>query len=299
MADVGETIGGYRLRSLLQTGAQSQVFEVVEPSSGRHFAMKVLLPEHSQSKDTRAMLFHEADVGIKMRHENVINISKVVKDDATPFFVMEFFPSGSLRQRLKVKDPKEVEKDKEFLKTHSRTIFKQMATGLAYMNMSGWVHRDVKPDNILVNATGQTKIIDFAITKKMESGFLTKILRARKPKRPQGTPSFMSPEQIRDDMLDGRADIYSYGATLFELTTGRPPFRGASQADLLTKQMKEKPLSPCAYNKDLTDEFGEFVLKLLAKKKEDRPETFHQVLIQLKKIRIYKSINDLEHEEEF
>src|SRR3954447_12216889 len=97
MADANETIGGYKLRSLLQTGQSSQVFEVIEPHSYRHFAMKILLPEHTKTAAKRQELFHEAEIGIKMRHENVINILKVSRDQNNPHFVMEFFPAGSLR----------------------------------------------------------------------------------------------------------------------------------------------------------------------------------------------------------
>lgn len=287
MAETKETIGGYRLRSLLQTGQSSQVFEVIEPHSFRHFAMKILLPEHVSKPDKLKELFHEAAVGTKMRHENVINILKINRDKTNPHFIMEFFPSGSLRTRLQSKDPK----DKEFLKTHARAIFRQVATGLAYMNANGFVHCDVKPDNILVNALGQAKIIDFAISKAIPKG-LSKLLHRKK--KPQGTPSYMSPEQIRALRPDPRWDIYSYGCTLFELTTGRPPFRGATQNELLGKHIVEKPASPVAFNPDLTDEFGTFVLKMLAKKMTDRPANFHEVLMELKKIRIFKSFDDRE-----
>jgi len=154
------------------------------------------------------------------------------------------------------------------------------------MNASGYVHRDVKPDNILVNSLGDTKIIDFAISAKMQTGFFARMF---KKKRPQGTPSFMSPEQIRDvDLLDGRADIYSYACTLYELTTGRKPFVGATQGDLLTKHFTEKAATPIMYNKDLTEEFAALILKMMAKKREDRPKNFHEVLIELRKIKIYK-----------
>jgi serine/threonine protein kinase len=297
MAEVNELIGGYKLRSLLQTGQQSQVFEVTEPTSGRHFAMKILLPESASSQDHRKTLFHEAEVGIKMRHENVINILKVSKDQHNPHFIMEFFPSGSLRARLLSRDAqgKRDESGKDFIKQHAKKIFKQMATGLAYMNASGYVHRDVKPDNILVNGIGQAKLIDFAITKKMEKGFFARMFH--KKKKPQGTPSYMSPEQIRDEMVDGRADIYSFGATLYELTTGRPPFRGASMADLLRKHLTEKPYPPTAYNADITDDFAAFVIKLLAKKREDRPEHFHKVLMDLRKLKVFKSDPDPDDEE--
>jgi serine/threonine protein kinase len=290
MADINETIGDYKLRSLLQTGQVSQVFEVVEPRSGRHFAMKILLPEFSTSKEHRQNMFHEAEIGIRMRHENVINILKVSKSPTQPHFIMEFFPSGSLRTRLMSRDPR----DKEFIKVNAKKIFKQMATGLAYMNASGVVHCDVKPDNILVNALGQTKIIDFAISKRIQKGFLARLFRKRG--KPQGTPSFMSPEQIRGEALDGRADIYSYAATLYELTTGRPPFRGASMNELLGKHLFEKPSTPQAYNPDLTDEFSSLVLKCLAKKRDDRPAQLHEVLIELRKVQVYKSLPDQDEE---
>jgi eukaryotic-like serine/threonine-protein kinase len=281
MADINEVIGGYRLRSLLQSGQTSQVFEVVEPTSHRHFAMKLLLPEVASDGEQRRALFNEAEIGVKLTHANVIRIHKVNRAPDTPHFIMEFFPSGSLRLRLQAKDT-------AFIKEHSRKIFKAVGTGLAYMNAMGYVHCDVKPDNILVNAIGETKIIDFAISKKIPTGMAKWFYRKKKP---QGTPSFMSPEQIAGDLPDPRSDVYSYGCTLFELTTGRPPFRGSSVNDLLSRHFKEKPAPPSAYNADVTDEFSAFVLKLLTKKKADRPSNFHEVLISLKKIKqIYKSL---------
>lgn len=278
MADVNELIGGYKLRTMLQTGQTSQVFEVVEPHSNRHFAMKLLLPEAAANAEHRGILFHEAEVGVKLTHQNVIRIVKVNRSKETPHFIMEFFPSGSLRLRLQGKDMK-------FIRDHSRKIFKEAATGLAYMNAMGYIHRDVKPDNILVNSLGDTKIIDFAITRKYPKGLAALFYRKR---RPQGTPSYMSPEQIGDLILDGRADMYSYGCTLFELTTGRKPFSGTSQQDLLSRHFREKPPPAFSYNKDLTEEFSNLILKMMAKRKEDRFASFHEVLIALQKVKIWK-----------
>ena len=291
MADVNEVIGGYRVRSHLQTGQKSQVFEVVEPTSNRHFAMKILLPEHASSSDARRELFNDAEIGIKMRHENVVNILKVSKSAERPFFIMEFFPSGSLRGRLMSRNPA----DKEYLRVHAKKIFKQAATGLAYMNASGFVHADVKPDNILANAVGQTKIIDFALSRPIRLGFLDRLF-GKVPRG--GSASFMPPEQILQQRLDARADVYAFGATMYEVVTGRPPFRAATKNDLYKKHLVEKPAGPQSLNPDVTDEFNALVLKVLAKKKEDRPASFHEVLIELRKMRVFKSVADADDEQE-
>lgn len=291
MADINEVIGGYKIRSLLQTGQKSQVFEVVEPTSNRHFAMKVLLPEHATKKESRRELFNDAEVGIKMRHENVINILKVNRSAAAPFFIMEFFPAGSLRTRLMnvVRNPA----DREYLRLNAKKIFKQTATGLAYMNACGFVHADVKPDNILANAIGQAKVIDFALSRPIKRDIFSRMFS----KDPSGgSASFMPPEQIQQHRLDARADVYSFGATMFEVVTGRPPFRAASKNELYQKHLAEKPPSPQAFNPDVADEFAALVLKLLAKKKEDRPSNFHEVLMELRKIKVFKSVPETEED---
>src|SRR5437870_5097225 len=268
-------IGGYRLQNLLQTGQSSQGYEVVEMASMRHFAMKILLPERAKDPEQRRALFYEAEVGKKLAHPNVIKILTVNRDPNLPYFIMEFFPSGSLRTKMQLKQF-------DFLKQNCEKIFKQAATGLAYMNASGYVHRDIKPANILVNGLGEVRIIDFAIAYRPPTG-LAKIF-GRKQKA-QGTRSYMSPEQIRGQILDGRADIYSYGATCYEVLTGRPPFRGRDAHELLTKHIKEKPSNPRQFNPDITEDFAALLMKTLEKKREDRPHDFHEVLMQLRNLR--------------
>lgn len=297
MSDAREQVGEYRLRKCLQTGMTSQVYEVVEPRSGRHFAMKLLLPEHAANKEHRATLFHEAEVGIKLRHDNVINIIKINKSATNPHFVMEYFPAGDLRTRLTAKDPKE----KEFLKANLKKVLKQVATALAYVNATGVVHCDIKPDNVLVNALGQAKIIDFAIAKRVRkgsgSGFLARLLGGGKKKKVQGTYSYMSPEQISNGPLDGRSDIYSFAAMAYELACGRPPFRGASVDEILKKHLTEKPPLVTSFNPDVADEFATYLNKCLAKKRDDRPDHFHRLLMDLKKMKVFKADPNPDDEE--
>jgi serine/threonine protein kinase len=105
----------------------------------------------------------------------------------------------------------------------------------------------------------------------------------------------MSPEQIRGEPLDGRADVYSFGATCYEICTtttktqGRPPFRGTTSHELLHKHLLEKPTPPLVYNSDITEEFSDLVVRMLAKKKQDRPRDFHEVLMALRTMKVFKS----------
>jgi eukaryotic-like serine/threonine-protein kinase len=272
-----EVLGGYKLLRHIVTGQTSQVWEVVEVNSMRHFAMKLLLPERARDPIHRSFLFHEAEVGKQVAHPNIIRIVKVDRNPANPHFVMEFFPSGSLKLRI-------MRKEQDFLREKGLDILKQTATALAFMNAKGWVHRDMKPDNILVASSGDVRVIDFAIAQRIPTG-LSKFFWRRK--KTQGTHSYMSPEQIRSQPLDSRADIYGFAAMCYEMVTGRPPFRAATFHDLLTKHIKEKPMSPQYYNPEVTKEFADLVLRMLAKKKEERPRDFHDVLMQLRSTRLF------------
>jgi serine/threonine protein kinase len=285
-----EVIGGYRLQNLMMTGQTSQVWEVVELASHRHFAMKLLLPEKLREPENRKLLMHEAAVGKALAHPNIIRIMSVCRETKLPYFVMEFFPAGSLKLRL-------VRKQTDFIKERLHPILKKVATGLAYMNASGWVHRDVKPDNILVNSAGEVRLIDFALAQRIQKqGFFAKMFKRRS--RASGTRSYMSPEQIRGLPLDGRADIYSFAISAYELVAGRPPFRGESNEALLKKHLMDKPPSPQIYNSDVTDEFSAMLLRMLAKKREDRPRDFHQVMMDLRKVRIFKSQANMTSEQD-
>src|SRR6185312_119165 len=109
------------------------------------------------------------------------------------------------------------------------------------------------------------RLIDFALAQRIPTGMAKLFFRKSKP---MGTRSYMSPEQILAKPLDGRADVYSFGAMCYELVASRPPFRGLSSQDLLTKHINEKPVSPKYHNPDVTDQFADLVLRMLSKKKE-------------------------------
>ena len=129
----------------------------------------------------------------------------------------------------------------------------------------------------------------------MKSGFLAKLLRKRD--KPEGTASYMSPEQIKCELLDARSDVYSFGCTMYEVVTFRPPFRGNSVSDLFRKHLTEKASPPSVYNPDISDEFGAIVVKMLAKNPADRYKNLLEAMMDLRKIKsVFKSRQDPEED---
>ena len=177
-----------------------------------------------------------------------------------------------------------------FLREKSQDILKQAATALAFMNAKGWVHRDVKPDNVLVNSAGEVRIIDFAIAHRIEKPSLVGKLLRRKGKA-QGTRSYMSPEQIRGKALDRRADIYSFGCMMFELLTGRLPFTGNTENELLNKHLRSAPPAMEGVNPNVTIECSQLVKRMLAKEPGKRPESMEEVVETVKAGKVFRSIS--------
>lgn len=278
-----DIIGKYRLRRPLWTGQDSQVYEVVDINSNIHYAMKLLLPEKIGNEDLRQFLLYEADVARQLAHPNIIRIVHIEKKPKNPFFTMEFFPASNLKQRIQ--SAPTMPAQAEFIRERAQHILKEAATALAFINAKGWIHRDVKPDNILVNSAGEVRVIDFAIAQKAGTGG-GGLFRGRE-KITQGTMSYMSPEQINSEKLDSRADIYSFGATAYELVTGRPPFRAGTSGDLMQKHLREKPLPPKMINPIVTRDFDELVMLMLDKDRNKRPLNFHDVLMRMKKMRVF------------
>jgi serine/threonine protein kinase len=228
-------------------------------------------------------LLHEAAVAKSLAHPNIIRIVHIDKSRKNPYFVMEFFPTANLKDRLNasVKFPRQA----QFLRERAKDILKQAATAFAFINAKGWLHKDIKPDNILVNSAGEVRVIDLAIAEKISTGMGSWF--KSKEKVAQGTLSYMSPEQLKLERLDYRADIYSFGATAYELVTGRPPFRAANPGDLMQKHLYEQPLPPKSYSPMVTREFDELVMLMLDKNKDKRPRNFHEVLMRMQKMHVY------------
>jgi serine/threonine protein kinase len=278
-----ERIGNYRYVRTLQLGQNSMIMEVVQDGSGKRFAMKQLLPSKAEDANERKLFAFEAKLGMELRHPNLIRVFEFVKDRRQPYFVMEYFPSLTLRLVIGKSQDHRLDPGKP------QMVMKQSAEALAYMHDRGWVHRDVKPENILVNKSGEVRLIDYALAKRVPSG-LGKLFGSRPPR--EGTYSYIAPEVILRQQPAISADVYSFGITCYELACGRQPFRANSPQELLQKHMRERPVPPTSFNRNITPEFAELVLKMIAKKPSDRLANLREFTSKISRIRVYKDDPD-------
>ena len=210
----------------IAAGNASNIWEVRD-AAGQSFAMKLLLPDAAKDAEQIATLKHEAKVGQSLEHPNFLRILKFVKGKQNSYLLMELFRSPNLKQMLS-SDPSAV-------RSRFTRLTEQLCTALAFMHSKGWLHHDLKPDNILFSKSGELKLIDFSLSKKRQAG-LGKMF-AGKVKTIQGTRTYLAPETILKKYPEPQTDMYSLGVTLFEILTGVPPFRGSSPQDLLRRHL--------------------------------------------------------------
>jgi serine/threonine protein kinase len=272
MAKIPEHLGSVSLVRRLGNGRHCQVWEARDGE--RAVAVKVLEPSMGSDRGQRQLLRHELKVARGLDHPHVIRIDRLVEYPGPPHLVMELFPHPNLRRQIFA--------GVDQLAPKVERIVRELAEALAHIHDRGWVHRDLKPDNVLVAPDGQVKLIDLAIAAR--SGGWLGLFAPRPPA--QGTPSYMSPEQIRRQSLTPRSDIYSYGCLLYELLTGKPPYAGDSLNDLLNRHISAPLPSAEATNHNVTRAAGDFLRQLLAKKPADRPDSMQSVLRQLRAIKL-------------
>ncbi len=248
-----ENIKGYSIKKQLGFGGMSRVFLAYDPKLKRNIAIKVLSPSYSSDKRITKRFVKEARTAAQLQHSNIISIYDVGKHKNQYYIAMEYLKE-SLKNRMK----------KGVLKNDpeaSLNIVKSIAEALLYAHRKGFIHRDIKPDNVMFRDDGTLILLDFGIVKAIRSeSNLTRTGMS------VGTPKYMSPEQMRAKKVDERSDIYSLGIVLFEILTGTPPFK---DDDLITLAIKHAegpvPQLPRKY-----EYIQPLLNKMIAKKPSER-----------------------------
>jgi len=269
-------LGSYRLAKQLAASQTCQIWEAVRDSDTVHVAIKALLGKYAKDREQIASLKHEYNVGRHLNHPQVMRVFEYNVDRNTPYMVMEFFSPCNMKRAIREK--------LDEIAWQVPVIVERAAEGLGFFHTQGWLHRDVKPDNYLIGDDGNVKLIDYSLAQRHRRG-LARWLAGKS--KVQGTRTYMSPEQIRGEALDARSDIYSFGCTLFELLSGRPPYTGTSSNQLLNKHLKAAVPSVAASNDNVTSEFSGLVAKTMAKRRQHRPESMEQFLKELGEIRLF------------
>ncbi|MEK7867571.1 MAG: protein kinase [Planctomycetota bacterium] len=252
---IGTTLSGYRITEKIRDGGASTVWKA--EGSGRLVAIKVISEEWNADASKRKAFQLEGELTKRLRHPAILAVHAYTPGPPRPYIVMEFFPSENLKFVLKNRaatlDGKKLD------------VLRQAAEALAYLHSQGYVHRDVKPENFLVDAQGRVRLIDFSIALKAGE-------RPAGSGKTEGTPTYMAPEQIRGEAVDGRADAYAFGVVVFEVMAGRPPFAGTSLQAVMEDHLK-KPAPPLrSVAASAPPELDTLVRGLLQKKREDRTD---------------------------
>jgi serine/threonine-protein kinase len=274
---IKEFVGPYRMFHLIRAGALFEIWAVRPVAETTPLAMKWLPPGNRYDRANVANLKHEYEVGKTLDHPSIIKTMDFGSGKDGAYLVMELFKTPNIKQQL-------IE-DIAMLHWRLDKILIECAAALDYMHEQGWVHRDIKPDNFLVDDENHIRLIDFNLSLKIKKG-LGKLLSNKMPVA--GTYSYMPPEQIRGQAVDARADIYSFGCMVYELITGKLPFTAISPSELLNKHIKTKPPHISVLNKNVHADFAELVTRMLAKDPKDRPDSLKEFARTLKAGRVFQ-----------
>jgi serine/threonine-protein kinase len=273
-------IDDYQLLNHISTGSSTQVWEATDKGGGgeRRYAMKVMLPEALAQSEFRSVLKHEAKLAERFDHPNIVRFYKFVLNKKRGYILMDYFRAPNLKVQIQ----------SELVSVQARfaRLVEQLCTVLGYLHGQGWVHRDIKPDNILFNKASELRLIDFSLTTRA-AGAVAQMLGS-KERVIQGTRTYIPPEAILKKPITPRSDIYSLGVTLFEVLTGEPPFRGSSPDDLLKKHLIGQIPEPSAFNPNVTPEMDRMILKMLSKNATKRQQDTHEVLAEFRNIKPFK-----------
>jgi len=277
---IAESIAHYRIIKKLGAGGMGEVYLALDTKLDRKVAIKVLRSDWLAEEHLKKRLVREAQAAAKLDHPNICGIYDVSESNEFTFIVMQYIEGESVAQKM-VRKPLGV--------TAALAIAEQAAEGLSEAHEHGIVHRDVKPQNMMLTPRGQLKILDFGLAKQMHSSdavdpeAATATLLST-PGLVVGTMPYMSPEQVKGEPLDASSDIFSLGVTLYEMLAGKHPFKDKSAAVTMSRILLGEPIPTEKFQAQVSPELETLLSKMLRKNKAERYQSAQEFLTDLRKL---------------
>ena len=266
----GEVLGDrWRVETRLGQGAMGSVFKGRDLETQGPVAIKILAPEHCRKPKVLARFEREAEKMTTLRHPNIVQLYGHGRRGALPYIVMEYLDGMTLADVLQ-------HEGGAIPLAETIGLIKQLALGLAFLHKNGLVHRDVKPQNVIVGGGGRVTILDLGVVRDQANPGLTR------PGAMVGTPYYMSPEQILGaEDIDKRTDVYAVAAMTFELLTGRPPFLGENNFEVLYGHKNLPPPDASQVQTAVPKAVAKVLMRALSKRRDDRPDTVTELVAEL------------------
>jgi serine/threonine-protein kinase len=270
----GQVVGGdFLVDRLLGRGGMGEVYLARQQSLNRPVALKVLKPELASNPTYLSRFEVEATAVARLNHPNIVQVYTLGRHGDLRFIAMEYVQGTNLREYLTKKGTAELSLALSFMR--------QTCQAVAVAGEFGLIHRDIKPENLLLTRKGQVKVADFGLCREQGAD----ALQLTQEGVTLGTPMYMSPEQVRGHELDHRSDLYSMGVTFYHLLAGSPPFRAESAVAMALKHLQETPIDLAVHRPDLPPELTSLVMRLMAKKREDRFQSAREVDRELARLK--------------